>query len=256
MGWTTRDSNSSGKEFFSCSKHSRQLWGPTSLLLIGYQELFPLGWSSQSIKLSTHFHLLLGLRIFLAIPVLSLYLFTVRKGTTSLISGLLGTMLRLNSVYISCQSITLSTLNYALYPVRCSCIISILIVVHRKEIYMHHIHRQQSRGPNNVAGVIFLDVPEKSDIVGRMSIHRTVRKNISYMCVCVCVWFDLVWFVQPFSHTCNNEHVNYRLQVIYYNTTYNIWTSTQYNIINNDTKFTDQLDVEYVTTSRYICVFI
>jgi len=42
------------------------------------------------------------------------------------------------------------------------------------------------------------------------------------------VWFGL--FVHPFSHTCNTGHVNYRLQFIYYNTAYNIWTSTQYNI--------------------------
>ena len=38
-----------------------------------------------------------------------------------------------------------------------------------------------------------------------------------------------------------------------YNTTYNIWISTQYNIINNSTKFKDQLEV---TTSRYMCIYI
>jgi hypothetical protein len=40
-------------------------------------------------------------------------------------------------------------------------------------------------------------------------------------------------FFRSFSHTCNIWHVNYRLQFIYNNTTYNIWTSTQYNTINN-----------------------
>jgi len=50
-------------------------------------------------------------------------------------------------------------------------------------------------------------------------------------------WFGL--FVYPFSHTCKKGHINYRLQFMYYNTTYNIWTSTQYNIINNNTKFKD-----------------
>jgi hypothetical protein len=30
-----------------------------------------------------------------------------------------------------------------------------------------------------------------------------------------------------------------------------MWTSTQYNIINNNTKFKDQLEVEFVTTSIY-----
>jgi hypothetical protein len=62
--------------------------------------------------------------------------------------------------------------------------------------------------------------------------------------------FGLVYlFVHPFSHTCNIGHISYRLQFIYYNTTCNIWTSTQYNIINNNTKFKAQLEVESVTTS-------
>jgi len=65
-------------------------------------------------------------------------------------------------------------------------------------------------------------------------------------------WFGL--FVHPFSHTCKNGHINYRLQFIYYNITYNIWTSTQYNIINNNTKFKGQLEVEFVTTSRYTVI--
>ena len=64
------------------------------------------------------------------------------------------------------------------------------------------------------------------------------------------VWFDL--FVHPFSHICNNGHVNYRLQFI----THNIWTSTQYNIINNNTKFKDKLEVEFVTTYRFMCIYI
>jgi hypothetical protein len=67
------------------------------------------------------------------------------------------------------------------------------------------------------------------------------------------VWFGL--FVQPFSHICNIGHVNYRLQFIYYNTTYNIWTSTQYNVINNNTKFEDQLEVD-LSLHLDICVFI
>jgi hypothetical protein len=66
------------------------------------------------------------------------------------------------------------------------------------------------------------------------------------------VWFGL--FVHPFTHTCNIGHAIYSLQFIYYNTTYNIWTSIQYNI--NNTKFKDQLEVESVTTSRYMCIYI
>ena len=68
------------------------------------------------------------------------------------------------------------------------------------------------------------------------------------------VWYGL--FVHPFSHTCNSGHVNYNLQFVYYNTTYNIWTSTQYNIMNNSTKFKGKLEVEFVTTSRYMCIYM
>ena len=45
------------------------------------------------------------------------------------------------------------------------------------------------------------------------------------------------------------------LQFIYYNTTYNMWTSTQYNIINNNTNFKGQLEMESIT-SRYMCIYI
>jgi hypothetical protein len=71
---------------------------------------------------------------------------------------------------------------------------------------------------------------------------------------CIMVRFGL--FVHLFSHTCNIGHVNYRLQCIYYNTTYNIRTATQYNVINNNTKFKGHLEVQSATTSIYICVFI
>jgi len=54
---------------------------------------------------------------------------------------------------------------------------------------------------------------------------------------------------------CNIGQVNYRLQFIYYNTTYNIWTSTQYNIINNNAKFKDQLEVVTVTTNSNMCIY-
>ena len=63
-------------------------------------------------------------------------------------------------------------------------------------------------------------------------------------------------FVHLLSHTCNIGHVNYKLQFICYNINYNIWTSTQYNIINNNTKFKDLLEVESVTTNRNMCIYI
>jgi hypothetical protein len=50
--------------------------------------------------------------------------------------------------------------------------------------------------------------------------NTTVLKNISNSLV----WFNCL-FVHPCSHTCNIGYVNYRLQFIYYNITYNIWTS-------------------------------
>ena len=57
------------------------------------------------------------------------------------------------------------------------------------------------------------------------------------------VWCCLVYlFIH--CHVCNIGHVNCRLQFIYYNTTYNIWT--QYNVINNNTKFKGQLEVESI----------
>ena len=60
------------------------------------------------------------------------------------------------------------------------------------------------------------------------------------------IWFGL--FVHPFSHTCNIGHVNCRLQFMYYNITYNIWTSTQYDLINNNTKF----NIGFLTISLFI----
>jgi len=50
---------------------------------------------------------------------------------------------------------------------------------------------------------------------------------MSKLCHLGLVWFVL--FVHPFILTCNIGYVSYRLQFLYYNTTYNIYTSTQYN---------------------------
>ena len=65
--------------------------------------------------------------------------------------------------------------------------------------------------------------------------------------------YDLVYLL---IHSVTHVTLDTRLQFIYYNTIYNIWTSTQYNIINNNTKFTDQLEVAFVTTSRCMCIYI
>jgi len=68
----------------------------------------------------------------------------------------------------------------------------------------------------------------------------------------------MIWFVLVYLsiHTCNIRHINYRLQFLYYITAYNIWTSTQYNILSNDAKFKDQSEVESVTISRIMCIYI
>ena len=71
-------------------------------------------------------------------------------------------------------------------------------------------------------------------------------------CLLVAYSFSYSLFVHPLSHTCRIGQVNYSLYFIYYNTTYNKWTSTQYNIINNNTKFKGHLDVESITTFRCI----
>jgi len=62
--------------------------------------------------------------------------------------------------------------------------------------------------------------------------------------------------VYLFIRSVTHGHANYRLQFIYYNITYNICTSTQYNITNNNTKFKDQLEVVSVTTNRNMCIYI
>jgi hypothetical protein len=44
-------------EFFSSPPRPERLWGPPSLLANGYQGLFPWGYSSRGVKLTTHLHL-------------------------------------------------------------------------------------------------------------------------------------------------------------------------------------------------------
>jgi hypothetical protein len=68
------------------------------------------------------------------------------------------------------------------------------------------------------------------------------------------VWFGLVYlFIHSVTHvTLDTSITDYNLYI----TTQLIPTSTQYNIINNNTKFKGPLEVEFVTTSRYICVYL
>ena len=59
------------------------------------------------------------------------------------------------------------------------------------------------------------------------------------------IWFGL--FFHPLSHICNIGHVNYRLQF----TTHLVI----YKHLHN-TKFKDLMEVKFVTTSRFMCVYI
>jgi len=68
-------------------------------------------------------------------------------------------------------------------------------------------------------------------------------------------WIALVWFICS-SIQSHMYHWAHQLQITIYITTYNIWTFTQYNILNNNKKFKDQLEVEFVTTFRYMCIYI
>ena len=65
------------------------------------------------------------------------------------------------------------------------------------------------------------------------------------------LYYGLVYFANPLSHI---GHINCTLQFIYYNTTYNTWTSTQYNEINI-MKFKGQLEVESITVSGYVYLY-
>ena len=80
----------------------------------------------------------------------------------------------------------------------------------------------------------------------------TVRES-TYIFYNVLVLIGL--FVNPLSHI---VHINCRLQLMYYNTTYNIWTSKLYIILNSNTKFINLLELVFVTTCIYIytCVCV
>ena len=93
-------------------------------------------------------------------------------------------------------------------------------------------------------------IKHKCPIAYRHSIFITVEEG-TYIFL---YGFGLI--INPVSHTRNIGHDNHKLQFIYYNTTYNICTATQYNVINNNTKFKGQLEVEFVTKSRYLCFYI
>ena len=79
-----------------------------------------------------------------------------------------------------------------------------------------------------------------------MNTRKSLRKCVSL------VWFGLVCpSIQ--SHL---QHWTRQLQITIYNTTYSIRTSTQYNVINNNKKFKGLPEVEFITTSGYMCIYI
>ena len=59
-----------------------------------------------------------------------------------------------------------------------------------------------------------------------------------------------------FTHSVTYVTLDTSITDYYCNTTYTVSTSKQYNIINNNTKFKGQLEAEFVTTSRYVYIYI
>ena len=71
--------------------------------------------------------------------------------------------------------------------------------------------------------------PRLSDFVRSVQIFKDEFQRSFIAPVLALLTTGLIWFglfVHPFRHTYNVGHVNYILQFIYYNTTYNIWTFT------------------------------
>jgi len=64
-----------GWEFFSSPPRPYRVWGPTSLLSGGYQELFPGDKAAGGVKLTTHLHLVQRLRMRGAMSLLPQYFF-------------------------------------------------------------------------------------------------------------------------------------------------------------------------------------
>jgi hypothetical protein len=89
-------------------------------------------------------------------------------------------------------------------------------------------------------------------VINNQSFPLFTEYSFFEMCIHGLVWFGL--FFHPLIHTCNIGHFNYSLQCTYYNTTYNVWTSTQYNIINNNTVFKSQFEVESVRLDVYVFI--
>jgi hypothetical protein len=67
------------------------------------------------------------------------------------------------------------------------------------------------------------------------------------------VWFGLVYLIiHSVTYVILNTSItDYNLQH-----NYNMWTSTQYSVINNNTKFKNELEVEFATTSICMCIYI
>jgi hypothetical protein len=79
MSWLIRGLKSStGKKSLSSPRCHDQLWGLSSFLFSGYWGSF-LGWSGQDMKLTSHLHLALTLRMSRAATTAAIFLHGVRQ---------------------------------------------------------------------------------------------------------------------------------------------------------------------------------
>jgi hypothetical protein len=87
--------------------------------------------------------------------------------------------------------------------------------------------------------------------------HHSLYTSEEYFKLCSCIKTTLLVcsFVYPFSYTRNTGHINYSLQFVYYKTTHNIWTPTQY-IIRNTVQNLKNHWKWYLSPQIAICVFI
>lgn len=90
-----------GTRHFSPPEHPEQHWGPPHLLLTAYSGFFPRVWSRLGIKLSTHRHTVMRLRMSGAVPLHPIYAFLQYRRTLSFHIIFLLASARFTAEYVS-----------------------------------------------------------------------------------------------------------------------------------------------------------